>query len=186
MQAVADALGVDRTSLHYYVGDRGGLLELVVAHLFEAELRGARLPRDADWPDVLRAYAVAIHRGIVQVGVPDAPFRLRSTSGLAIAERVLQALVGAGFTVEQAGHALTLASGIAHTAAHDLLGDERSKRHQAPAVKRALDELPSGRYPLLGQVVAARADTADDDFAFGLDVVIAGLERRLPGRGPRH
>ncbi|HLR99983.1 MAG TPA: TetR/AcrR family transcriptional regulator C-terminal domain-containing protein [Mycolicibacillus parakoreensis] len=184
MQAVADALGVDRTALHYYVGDRGGLLELVVTHLFEAQIARERLPHDAPWPDLLRAYTVAIHHGVVRVGVPDAPLRLRSTGSLAVAERVLEALVGAGFTVDEAGQALTLASGIAYTAAHDLLGDEQSRLHQAPEVARALGELPTGRYPLLAQVVSARADTDAADFEFSVDVVIAGLDRRLQARRP--
>lgn len=181
MKAVADALGVDRTSLHYYVGDRDGLLELVVADLFETELGRTELPEDGSWPDVVRAYAKAIHRGVLNVHATGTHFRLRGTGSLALAERVLHALTAAGFGVDDAGRILTLVSGIAFSAAHDLLGGEQSKLHQHPEVARALNELADADFPLLGAVVANRAalEAAADDFDFGLDVVIAGLQQKL-------
>ncbi len=181
MQAVADALGVDRTSLHYYVGDRDGLLELLVTDLFETELRRAELPEDGSWPDLVRAYATAIHNGVLNVRPTSPNFRLRGTGSLALAERVLESLTGAGFGVEDAGRILTLVSGIAFSAAHDLLGGEQSKLQQHPEVARALTEVAEGEFPLLGAVVAQRAaaGAAADDFTFSLDVVIAGLQQRL-------
>ena len=181
MQAVADALGVDRTSLHYYVGDRDGLLELVVADLFETELRRIELPEDGDWPDILRAYANAIHRGVLNVHATGTHFRLRGTGSLALAERVLRALTGAGFDIDDAGRTLTLVSGIAFSAAHDLLGGEQSKLHQQPEVARALGEFTEGEFELLGAVVANRAaaTAAARDFEFCLDVVISGLQQKL-------
>ncbi|MFA5712369.1 TetR/AcrR family transcriptional regulator [Mycolicibacterium sp.] len=183
MQAVADALGVDRTSLHYYVGDRDGLLELLVTDLFETELRRTELPEDGSWPEVLHAYATAIHRGVLNVHTTGAHFRLRGTGSLALAERVLKSLTEAGFGVDDAGRILTLVSGIAMSAAHDLLGGEQSKLRQHPEVARALNEVAQGEFPLLGDVVANRAaaDAAADDFEFSLDVVIAGLQQKLAG-----
>ncbi|CDO09124.1 TetR family transcriptional regulator [Mycolicibacterium cosmeticum] len=183
MQAVADALGVDRTALHYYVGDRDGLLELVVADLFDAELGAVRLPEDADWQEVLRAYATAIRAGVLRCGVTTTNFRIRGiggAAGLALAERVLTALTGAGFAVDHAGRALTLVAGIAMSAAHDVLGSAQSRlHHQTPEVARALKELPAQNFPVLAAVVAGRPGT--DDFDFNLGIVIAGLERHLQG-----
>lgn len=185
MQAVADALGVDRTTLHYYVGDRDGLLELVVADLFETELRSIRLPEGASWQEILRAYGSAIRQGVLKLGVTATSFRLSGTGGaasLALAEQVLRALTTAGFGTDDAGRALTLVSGLAMSAAHDVLGSAGSRlRHQTPEVVRALKELSSSDFPLLSGVVAERAavTTATDDFDFNLDIVIAGLERYL-------
>ncbi|MCV7355096.1 TetR/AcrR family transcriptional regulator [Mycolicibacterium fluoranthenivorans] len=181
MQAVADALGVDRTALHYYVGDRDGLLELVVADLFDTELRTVELPAHADWREVLRAYASAVRDGVLRCGVTATNFRLRGiggTAGLALAERVLVVLTGAGFAVDDAGRILTLVAGIAMSAAHDVLGSAESRlHHQTPEVARALNELPAQDFPLLSAVVADRPGA--DDFDFNLGVVIAGLERHL-------
>ena len=181
MQAVADALGVDRTSLHYYVGDRDGLLELVVTDLFETELRRADLPTDGSWTDILRAYAFALHRGVLNLHVTGTHFRLRGTGILALAERVLRALTEAGFDIDDAGRTLTLVSGMAFATAHDLLGGEQSKLRQQPEVARALDEAAEGDFALLGAVVANRAGAtaAAHDFEFGLDVVISGLQQKL-------
>lgn len=180
MQAVADALGVDRTSLHYYVGDRDGLLELVVADLFESELRRIELPDDGTWTEVLRAYATAIHRGVLNVHATGTHFRLRGTGSLAMAERVLRALTDAGFGIDDAGRTLTLVSGIALSAAHDLLGGEQSKLNQQPEVERALGEV-ADEFGLLAAVVANRSavGAAAHDFEFSLDVVISGLEQKL-------
>jgi AcrR family transcriptional regulator len=185
MQAVADALGVDRTTLHYYVGDRDGLLELVVADLFEAELRSIKLPEGASWQEILRAYGTAIHQGVLKLGVTATSFRLSGTGGaasLALAEQVLRALTAAGFGTDDAGRVLTLVSGLAMSAAHDVLGSAGSRlHHQTPEVVRALKDLPSSDFPLLSGVVADRgvAGTAAQDFDFNLDIVIAGLERFL-------
>lgn len=182
MQAVADALGVDRTTLHYYVGDRDGLLELVVADLFETELRSITLPEHAGWQAVLRAYGSAIRQGVLKLGVTATSFRLRGTSGaasLALAEQVLRVLTDAGFSTDDAGRVLTLVSGLAMSAAHDVLGSAESRlHHQTPEVVRALKDLPRSEFPLLSGVVADRgvAATAAEDFEFNLDIVIAGLE----------
>ncbi|KHO24741.1 TetR/AcrR family transcriptional regulator [Mycolicibacterium setense] len=187
MQAVADALGVDRTTLHYYVGDRDGLLELVVADLFETELRSIELPEHAGWQAVLRAYGSAIRQGVLKLGVTATSFRLRGTSGaasLALAEQVLRVLTDSGFSADDAGRVLTLVSGLAMSAAHDVLGSAESRlHHQTPEVVRALKDLPPNEFPLLSGVVADRdaAATAAQDFEFNLDIVIAGLEGFLAG-----
>lgn len=186
MQAVADVLGVDRTALHYYVGDRDGLLELVVADLFDAELRAIELPEDTHWQEILRAYANAIHQGALKYGMTGMNFRISGiggAAGLTLAERVLRTLTDAGFGIAAAGRVLTLVSGIALSAAHDVLGTANSRlRHQTPEVARALQDLPADQFPLLGEVVAERAASGTADFEFNLEIVIAGLERSLADR----
>ncbi len=187
MQAVADALGVDRTTVHYYVGDRDGLLELVVADFFETELASVKLPENASWQEILRAHTRAIRQGLLKLCVTVTSFRLTGTggaAGLALAEQVLQALTAAGFATDDAGRVLTLVSGLAMSAAHDALGSAGSRlHHQTPEVIRALKDLPSKDFPLLSGVVADRDvdATATQDFEFNLDIVIAGLERFLAG-----
>lgn len=187
MQAVADALGVDRTTLHYYVGDRDGLLELVVTDLFDTELRGIELPENTTWQEILRAYGSAIRQGVLKLGVTATSFRLSGTGGaasLALAEQVLRALTTAGFGTAEAGRVLTLVSGLALSAAHDVLGSTESRlHHQTPEVARALKGRPPADFPLLSEVVGGRdADTtAAQDFDFNLDIVIAGLEHFLAG-----
>ncbi|MGZ8814674.1 MAG: TetR/AcrR family transcriptional regulator, partial [Mycobacterium sp.] len=95
MQAVADALGVSRKALHYYVGDRAGLLTLMVLDQFERELAPVELPADDDWRATLRAYAVAFRDGLIRVGIEDQATDftqlrgLSTAAALALADRVL-------------------------------------------------------------------------------------------------
>lgn len=188
MRAVADALGVDRKALHRYVGDRDGLVELVVADVFETRLSGFVLPDEGAWQDVLRAYIGAIRDGMVQSGSVRTHYRLTGEPGsasLALAERVLGVLVRAGFSVDDAGRILVFVGDVAFSAARNaLLGVKNegvSDHPQLPVVAGALKALPAERFPLLGQVVERRRtqSPAEQDFELSVRIVIAGLERLL-------
>lgn len=186
MQAVADALGVSRKALHYYVGDREGLLTLVVADLFERELTSVELPVDDDWRAVLRAYSVAFRDGLVQVGVATDFTRLRgigAAAALALADRVLDALLAAGFAPDAARYALTAASNIAQSAAHSSVAQTASGVHRHRAdTSAALEHEPQDIYPALRTVLASaesQRHDAEHQFDFELGLLIAGLDRLL-------
>lgn len=186
MQSVADALGVSRKALHYYVGDRQGLLTLVVLDRFERELRRVELPTDGDWRAVLRAYAHAFRDGMVEVGmqmstaVDHTPFgAVGAVAVLSLAERVLDALLTAGFDVDDARRALTAVADIAQTAAQNLHTSVRDF-HRAET-QAALERSADGDYPALRRVLASAPALDDGQFAFELDLAIAGLERLLAG-----
>ncbi|RAV05862.1 TetR/AcrR family transcriptional regulator, partial [Mycolicibacterium sp. GF69] len=186
MQAVADALGVSRKALHYYVGDREGLLTLVIFDLFERELTSVELPVDEDWRVVLRAYAVAFRDGLIQVGAATDFTRLRGigeAAALALADRVLDALLTAGFSPDIARHGLTAASNIAQSAAHSSIAQTASGVHRHRAqTSAALEREPEQTYPALRAVLASaesQRHDAEHQFDFELDVLIAGLDRLL-------
>lgn len=183
MQAVADALGVSRKALHYYVGDRQGLLTLVVADRFEDELRRAELP-DGDWRTVLRAYAHAFRDGLVQVGAAVEHSRFQGVGAVAvldIAERVLHALLTAGFDAVDARRGVTAVANIAESAAQHALQTSVRDVHQA-ATRAALERAPAGAYPALRRVLASAPAADDGQFEFELDLAIAGLDGRLRQR----
>lgn len=188
MQSVADTLGVSRKALHYYVGDRQGLLTLVVLDRFERELQRVELPTDGGWQAVLRAYASAYRDGLVQVGVhggasvDHTPFRGAGASAvLALAERVLDALLTAGFEVGDARRGVTAVANVAQSAAQNAVHDVHRIETRA-----ALDRLSDADYPALRRVLDADPAPDDGQFEFELDFVIGGLERLLqsPGQGP--
>lgn len=189
MQAVANALGVSRKALHYYVGDRAGLLTLMVLDQFESELAPVELPTGDDWRATLRAYAVAYRDGLIRVGVADhatdfTQLRGLSTSAaLALADRVLHALLTAGLDPDSARHGLTAASNIAQSAAQTVVAQTATgeHRHRAETTEALLRE-PDDTYPALRRVLASAQPTerdAETQFEFELDVVIAGLEQIL-------
>jgi TetR/AcrR family transcriptional regulator, tetracycline repressor protein len=186
MQAVADALGVSRKALHYYVGDREGLLTLMVLDLFDRQVNGVELPNDGDWRNVLRAYAVAFRDGLIEVGAVTDFTQLRGVSveaALALADRVLDALLTAGLDPESARHGLTAASNIAQSAAHSIVAQTSAGVHRHRAqTSAALQREPQDTYPALRRVLAsadAQGHDAEQQFEFELQLLIAGLERLL-------
>ncbi|AEV72660.1 transcriptional regulator, tetR family [Mycolicibacterium rhodesiae NBB3] len=188
MQAVADALGVSRKALHYYVGDRAGLLTLMVLDQFERELAPVELPTD-DWQATLRAYAVAYRVGLIRVGIGDhatdfTQLRGLSTSAaLALADRVLEALLAAGLDPDSARHGLTAASNIAQSAAQTVVAQTASGAHRHRAeTTQALAREPRDTYPALRRVLASAQPSerdAETQFEFELDAVVAWLDQIL-------
>ena len=188
MQAVADALGVSRKALHYYVGDREGLLTLVVFELFDQQLNGVELPSDGDWRAVLSAYAVAYRDGLVELGAVTDFTQLHGLSveaALALAERVLDALLTAGFDPDSARYGLTAASNIAQSAAQAIVAQTAAGEHRHRAqTSAALQREPHDTYPALRRVLASadsQGHDAERQFEFELDLLIAGLDRLLSG-----
>lgn len=181
MQAVATALGVDRTALNYYVGDRDGLVEILVADLFESELAAVELPH-SEWQEILRVYGRAIRDGVVHIGVVGTHFTLRGLGGaasLALAERITQILLAAGFTVAQSTGILTMVAAMAFSNARDTLAmTDRREHAQLPEVAEALTRRPADQYPAMRQLLS-EIDRYSRDFEFELDVIIGGLERLL-------
>jgi TetR/AcrR family tetracycline transcriptional repressor len=184
MQAVADVLGVDPKALNYHVGHRDGLRELVAVDAFEVELSRVALPTEGDWRDVLRSYAAALRDATVTLGVLATYFRLPATGlgALEPVERVLQELVAAGFSVDEAGHVLRMVTEVGHAAGREAVFLSRSRVHpHVSEVATALSSAAEDAFPVLRQVVAGRdADGGDgQQLEYSLDVIIAGLALKL-------
>lgn len=184
MQAVADALGVDRKSLNYHVRDRETLLRLMATEVFNAEFSRIPPPPQDDWRDVLRWFGETIRRAILMFGIHDT-FPIEGALGLDSlrkAEYLLETLVQAGFDVEQAGRATNVVIELALTSARDSL--LRSGQRNHPQREEAIEAIGSAGGPdftLLHQnLVARRADLDEDaQWEFNLSVVFAGLTALL-------
>jgi TetR/AcrR family transcriptional regulator, tetracycline repressor protein len=183
MKAIADVLGVSRKALHYHVGDKQGLLNLVVADLFESELADVDLP-DADWRTVLRAFAHAFHRGVLQVGIAATYVQLHGIAGMTamkLTERVVQSLFDAGFDETLARRGLTVVSNVAMTHAHiDLVKAQHGIYPQEAELTDVLSQASLEQFPGLRRILAfVQNEAPDDQFEFELDLAIAGLEQLL-------
>lgn len=184
MQAVADVLGVDPKALNYHVGHRDGLRELVAVDAFEVELSRVALPTEGDWRDVVRSYAAALRDATVKLGLLATYFRLPATGlgALEPVERVLQELVAAGFSVDEAGHVLRLVTEVGHAAGREAVFLSRTRVDpHVSEVATALSGAADDAFPVLRQVVAARdADGGDGhQLEYSLDVIITGLASKL-------
>ncbi|HTZ14985.1 MAG TPA: TetR/AcrR family transcriptional regulator C-terminal domain-containing protein [Mycobacterium sp.] len=183
MKAIADALGVTRKALHYHVGDRQGLLNLVVADLFESQLAGVELP-DADWQAELRAFAHAFRDGILQVGVAATYVQLHGMAGLSaltLTERIVTCLCTAGFDETLARRSLSAITNVATVHAHiDVLKAQHGTYPQQAELTNVLIDSPSGQFTGLRRILAqVQAEGPDDQFEFELDLTISGLEALL-------
>jgi TetR/AcrR family transcriptional regulator, tetracycline repressor protein len=188
MQKVADELGVDPKALNYHVGDRDGLRQLVAVDVFESELRRVEMPAGGDWRDVVRAYVHALREAIIKLGVLALSIHLPGAQGLGAlgpVESVLEALVGAGLDIDDAGRALTLVTDMAYVAGRDALRSAENPVHpEVPALASALRSAATHDFPVLRQVVAGQAGAVKDEgqFEFNLEVVITGLEQVVATR----
>jgi AcrR family transcriptional regulator len=188
MQKVADVLGVDPKALNYHVGDRDGLRQLVAVDVFESELRRVKMPGGGDWRDVVRAYVHALREAVIKLGDLALSVHLPGSRGLGAlnpVESVLQALVDAGLDVEDAGRALTFITEMAYAAGRDALRSAENPVHpEVPAVATALKSAAAQDFPVLRQVVAAKAGAVPDEgqFEFSLELVIAGMEQAVAAR----
>nr|WP_232542076.1 TetR/AcrR family transcriptional regulator C-terminal domain-containing protein [Nocardia bovistercoris] len=145
------------------------------------------LPLDRSWQDVARSYARALRDAFAEVGWQAISVRrlmpaVQGPATLVAVERVLEALVGAGFDIPRAREALTLIAdtGSAAGLAAVMLA-EYETHPKVPSLIRALDAAPDRELPLLREVVAGRDDS--DQLEFQLDVILAGLEQLLPSSG---
>lgn len=189
MKAVADVLGVSRKALHYHVGDRESLLNLVVVDHFEAQLAAASVPAHHDWQVVLRVYMHAMRDGFVQVGVPGTYIDLSGLSGakaLGLAERVIQALFDAGFDDRLARRAITMASGLAMASANSDLATAQNNGvyPHLSATSAALHDGDKA-FPGVRRVLADARDAEPgdpDQFEFAVDMTISGLKQLLTKR----
>lgn len=183
MQAVADVLGVDPKALNYHVGHRDGLRELVALDAFETELGQVALPTEGDWRDVLRSYAAALRDATVKLGVLATYFRLPASGlgALEPVERVLQVLVSAGFPVDEAGRVLRLITEVGHAAGREAVFLSRNRVHpNVSEVATALSGAAEDAFPALRRIVSDRdGEQGDEQLAYNVDVILAGLAQRL-------
>ncbi len=184
MRRLGRELGVEAMSLYHHVDGKddvlAGVFELMVGQL---ELSDERL----HWTEQLRALARS-YRRLLRAHPNAIPLlsdpHMISRALLEAGERALAALRGAGLPAAQAVHAANALVG--HVTGHVLLevsgffaGPEGSVETDLEAVERAL---ATGRYPRLAEMVPEllRCD-ADEDFEYGLDLIVAGIEAHAEG-----
>ena len=184
MRRLALELGVEAMTLYYYVSSKDDLLDGMV-HIVESEIE---LPTSGpDWKAALRRTALSAHE-IIGKHPWAATLMLSSlTVGqprMEYMNSILGCLRGAGFTAQQTDHAYHALE--SHIMGYSLwlagmnLGDGDGDDLAAMA-SGFLDELAEDQYPHLIEHVQQHLKPPDPDdegsFAFGLDLILDGLER---------
>ncbi|WP_159499299.1 TetR/AcrR family transcriptional regulator C-terminal domain-containing protein [Microbacterium sp. 18062] len=185
MQSLADDLGVDRKALHHHVNGRDALLEMVAEHVFLERMSATAIPPDADWRDACRVFAAGMRRSLVDSGVLAPHFRstpVMTLSAIRPAEIVLERMLAAGFSEENAGRALLLLTTVGIGFAREEVADARNGGHpQIGPFRDLLARTPPADLGVLRRLDASGFDAyGDAQFTFDIDAVVAGLEAALP------
>jgi AcrR family transcriptional regulator len=183
MRELASRLGVEAMSLYNHVANKDEILDAMV-DLVIAEVD---LPDDVeDWREAMRRRAVSAHA--VFARHPWAPLLIdsRESSGparLHYFDWVLGALMRAGFAVDDAARAFSLLDsyvyGFGIQQFNLSAGGGASQEEMAEALLAAI---PIETYPHLHRMASHAMQAgydAEADFAFGLGLILDGLERML-------
>ena len=183
MRRLGQRLGVEAMSLYNHVTNKddilGGIVDLVVVEIDQ--------PSDgAEWKAGLRRGAISAYEVLLQhrwaapllLSGPSVSFaRLRQMNS------ILGLLRGAGFSADMTDHAYHALD--SHVMGFSLWAVSISAGMQRiGSVESFLEALPIADYPHLGEHIEQHlkptAPKTRDEFEFGLDLILDGLERMLP------
>ena len=180
MRRVGEELGVEAMSLYNHVVNKAAILDGIFETVL-TELPSAK--RSASWQAALRDRARAL-RAVLRAHPNALPiFATRpavTPASMAHVEQVLDILRTAGFSVADALSALQVL--VAFVVSHTVAAD--SPRRPDEESHPAYDRLGDAQFPRVREAARhlARHDL-DDEFEFGLDAMLSGLQVRLSGRG---
>ncbi|MHB9002779.1 MAG: TetR/AcrR family transcriptional regulator [Coriobacteriia bacterium] len=183
MREVASRLGVEAMSLYNHVANKDDILDGMV----DAVIEQFDLPDGIDdWREAMRRRAISAHE--VFGRHPWVPLLLdsRESSGparLRYYDWVLGTLMRAGFSVDGASRAFSLLDsyiyGFGIQQFNAMADDGETSQEMAEAI---LEFIPPEQYPYLHKMASHTMQTgydAETDFAFGLEIILDGLERIL-------
>ena len=182
MRRLGQHLGIEAMSLYTHIRGKGDLLDGMVDAVV------GEIPIDVegpDWRTTLRRTILSARRVMLRHRWAARIIETRSTPGpstLRYMEAVTGILLDGGFTVDLAHHAMHVLGSRVQGFSQDLYDDSGIPDSEAAAVWAA--QLASV-YPNIGALAMAASHEGgiggcDDDyeFAFGLDLMLDGLERR--------
>ena len=182
MRRLAQELGVEAMTLYYYVSNKddilNGMVDIVVGEI--------ELPSPgADWKAAIRRTAISAYE-VLQLH-PWAASLMLSSSGISQSRlRYMDGLLGslrqAGFSAEMTDHGYhALESHIIGFTLWVVGMNLGSQEELAALATDFLRDLPRDRLPYLAehteQHLKPRNPDDEGEFAFGLDLILDGLER---------
>jgi len=194
MRKLAAGLGAGTTSLYWHVANRDELIELVINEVYgEVDLPDAG--EAPDWQAAIRHFAHSVRSTILRhpwiVSVLDhVAAGYPGPNMVRVSEHMIGRLAAAGFPLPETERALTTVStyvtGVAMAEAswHRWLARHgQSQQEWAADAMRVMQEVTDGHQWLQAALTAYEGkdpQTAmDDDFDYGLDRVLDGLQVRL-------
>jgi AcrR family transcriptional regulator len=184
MRRLGATLGVEAMALYKHVDGKDAILDGIV-ELIVGEIE---VPDDRDWRSAMRRRATSARAVLGRHPWAIGLLETRSATGpaaLRYLDRTLGSLRAAGFPIEDAGHAFWLLDSFVY--GHVLQeANARFRSSQDMARSDAWEALAPEAYPNLAEIVhdASRSEyTIDREFAFGLELILDALARRLEEHG---
>jgi AcrR family transcriptional regulator len=182
MRKLGEAVGVEAMSLYHHVANKDDLLDGMIDVVFgEIEM-----PSDCgDWMGSMRRRALSARQVLARHGWAIRFMESRTSPGPATLrhhDAVLGCLRNAGFSVRLAAHAFSVLDSYVYGFALQ----ERSLPFDTPQqtaelAQEILARFPVNEYPHLAELTAEHVLQPGYDygneFAFGLDLILEGLER---------
>ncbi|WP_162237729.1 TetR/AcrR family transcriptional regulator [Agreia sp. Leaf244] len=180
LRAIAKRLSSSTATIYRHVESRSELLGLVMDNILaeaDAEIRSVLRP-DAAWHQVLLDTATVSYRVLrshnASASLLDNPFPL-GPNGMIVRERMLEALLRTGFPPVTAVNAVA-------TISHYVVGF--AVQTDAPVTRSAIRERLTGEgknpFPATASVVHLLPRPLDEEFAFGLGLILKALEAERP------
>jgi len=182
MRRLGQDLGVEAMSLYNHVANKDDILDGIVDLVFgEIALPSGR----ADWKTAMRKRAISARDALLRHPWATSLMQSRTRPGPATLrhhDSVLASLRTAGFTLVMAAHAVSVIDGYIYGFALQQINLPLQGPEQVAEVGESILRQLAGEYPHLAEMITEHAmkpryDYADE-FEFGLDLILDGLERR--------
>ena len=182
MRKLGQALGVEAMSLYHHVANKDALLDGMVDLVFaEIELPAA----GTDWKPAMRRRALSARAALRRHPWAIALMESRGTPGpanLRHHDAVLGCLRAAGFSVALTAHAYSLLDAYIYGfALQEATLPFHTPEETAEVAQSIMAAFPADAYPHLTELavqhVLQPGYDYGDEFGFGLDLILDGLER---------
>ncbi len=183
MRNLGKELGVEAMSLYNHVANKDDILDGIVDLVFsEIALPSAQ----TDWKAAMRLRALSARDALLRHPWATSLMQSRTRPGPATMrhhDAVLGSLRKAGFTLVMAAHAFSAIDGYVYGFALQQINLPLQSRQQVAEVGANILERLAGDFPHLAEMITQHAmkpgyDYADE-FEFGLDLILDGLDRAL-------
>ena len=187
MRKLGQELGVDAMALYRHVRSKDDLYDGIIERIVE-EIE--RPDAGGDWKTALREQVMAARAVMLRHPWARRVFEVRGSGGLAVIdyiESILGILLGGGFSIDLAHHTLHVLDSRIFGFNQDLF-DDSGRAEPSPDVAEMFGPAMAARYPRVTELAMSVSHEGvlgkcDDDveFAFGLDLILDGLDDRRAG-----
>ncbi len=186
MRNLGQELGVEAMSLYNHVANKDDIIDGIVDLVFsEIALPSAR----SHWKAAMRGRAISAHEALLRHSWAPSLMQSRTRPGPATLrhhDSVLGSLRNAGFTLVMAAHAVSVIDGYVYGFALQQINLPLQSREQVAEVGQNILLQLAGEYPHLAEMITDHAMKPGYDYAeefeFGLDLILDGLERLKSSR----